>query len=188
MDAGNIKHEMTFVLHYKKDDKAMPTLTEAPSVPLPPRTGPHLALLLTHLLSGSRRQAAWAHHQGSLRPSVIDIVGLRRAILSSECVTLSPSIAGMKIQMQDVLPWLFWAWCFSHRLKLACKNAFKNPLFAAINEMLLCLFYLYKKLPKNTQELAAIRENLKEVFLRDEMHPFAAKEIIGSVTSVEPYT
>lgn len=29
---------------------------------------------------------------------------------------------GMKTRMQEVLPWLFWAWRFSHRLELAWKS------------------------------------------------------------------
>ena len=30
---------------------------------------------------------------------------------------------GMKGQMQSALPWLHWAWCYSHHLELACKDA-----------------------------------------------------------------
>ena len=66
--------------------------------------------------------------------------------------------------MQEVLPWLFWARCFSHRLELACKNAFKSSLFTEINDMLLQLFYLYKNSPKKTKELATIGEELKGHF------------------------
>ena len=71
---------------------------------------------------------------------------------------------GMKAQLQDILPWLFWAWCFSHRLELACKDSFTSALFTEINEMLLRLYYLYSKSPKKTHELALIGEDLKEVF------------------------
>ena len=67
--------------------------------------------------------------------------------------------------MQSTLPWLYWAWCYSHRLELACKDALTSPLFAEINEMLLRLYYLYKKSLKKSQELSAIVEDLKEVFL-----------------------
>ncbi len=27
---------------------------------------------------------------------------------------------GMKGQMQSPVPWLYWAWCYSHLLELAC--------------------------------------------------------------------
>jgi len=37
-------------------------------------------------------------------------------------------------------------------------------LFKGIEEMLLRLYYLYKKSPKKTHELAAIADDLKEVF------------------------
>jgi len=48
-------------------------------------------------------------------------------------------------KVQTLFSWLFWARCFSHRLKLACKDSFSSPLFMDINEILLCLYYLYKK-------------------------------------------
>ena len=67
--------------------------------------------------------------------------------------------------MQSTFPWLFWAWCFSHRLELACKDALTSSLFTEISEMLLCLYYLYSKSPKKSKELVAIGDDLKEVFL-----------------------
>ena len=71
---------------------------------------------------------------------------------------------GLKAKMQKDLPWLHWAWCFSHRLELACKDSFTSPLFVEISDMLLRLYYLYSKSPKKTRELEAIGEELKEVF------------------------
>ena len=56
---------------------------------------------------------------------------------------------GMKAKLQSSSPWLFWSWCFAHRLELACKDAFISPLFQEISEMLLRLYYLYQKSPKN---------------------------------------
>ena len=57
-----------------------------------------------------------------------------------------------------------WAWCYAHRLELACKNALTKKYFKDIKEMLLCLYYLYEKSPKKTRELGEIVEDLKEVF------------------------
>lgn len=71
---------------------------------------------------------------------------------------------GMKAKMQATLPWLHWVWCFSHRLELACKDAFSSPLFTEINEMLLRLYYLYSKSSKKSKDLGTIVEELKEVF------------------------
>ena len=70
----------------------------------------------------------------------------------------------MKVKLQASLPWLFWSWCFAHRLELACKDAFISPLIQEISEMLLRLFYLYQKSPKKSQELTCIVDDLKEVF------------------------
>ena len=38
----------------------------------------------------------------------------------------------------------FWAWCYAHRLELACKDSFTSHLFLDIDDMLLRLYYLYK--------------------------------------------
>ena len=43
--------------------------------------------------------------------------------------------SGMKNKKQEVIPWLSWFWCFSHRLELACKDAFTSSLFSEIDEM-----------------------------------------------------
>ena len=50
---------------------------------------------------------------------------------------------GMKGKMQQELPWLFWGWCYTHRLELACKHSFSSKLFSSISDMLLRLYYLY---------------------------------------------
>ena len=71
---------------------------------------------------------------------------------------------GMKGKMQRQLPWIFWAWCYAHRLELACKDAFCSQLFKDLSEMLLRLYYLYSKSPKKCRELADIVEDLKEIF------------------------
>ena len=70
----------------------------------------------------------------------------------------------MKGKLQKELPWLYWTWCYAHRLELACKDAFSSQLFKDIAEVLLRLYYLYAKSPKKSRELADIVENLKEVW------------------------
>ena len=67
---------------------------------------------------------------------------------------------GMKGKLQKELPWLYWTWCYAHRLELACKDAFSNQLFKDIAEVLLHLYYLYSKPPKKTRELADIVQDL----------------------------
>jgi len=71
---------------------------------------------------------------------------------------------GLRGQMQRALLWLFWSWCYAHRLELACKDAFSSSLFSSIQEMLLRLYYLYKKSPKKSRELESITTDLKQVF------------------------
>ena len=71
---------------------------------------------------------------------------------------------GMKSKLQSIFSWLFWGWCFSHRLELACKDSFTSSLFKEISEMLLRLYYLYKKSPKKSHELEGIVEDLSGIY------------------------
>lgn len=70
----------------------------------------------------------------------------------------------MRGKLQAALPWLYWAWCYTHRLELACKDAFSSHLFHDIDDMLLRLYYLYEKSPKKCRELSDLINDLKEVF------------------------
>ena len=70
----------------------------------------------------------------------------------------------IKERFQKVLPWMFWSWCYAHRLELASKSGLCSRLFRSVEEMLLRLYYLYKKSPKKTRELIAIVGDLQEVF------------------------
>ena len=71
---------------------------------------------------------------------------------------------GMRGKLQAALPWLYWAWCYAHRLELAFKDAFSSRLICDIDDMLLRLYYLYEKSPKKCRELAELINDLKEVF------------------------
>ena len=71
---------------------------------------------------------------------------------------------GMRGKLQAALPWLYWAWCYSHRLELACKDAFSSHLFHDIDDMLFRLYYLYEKSPRKCRELSDLINDLKEVF------------------------
>ena len=42
-------------------------------------------------------------------------------------------------------------WCLAHRLELAIKDALHGTAFDLVDEMLLRLYYLYEKSPKNAQ-------------------------------------
>ena len=47
----------------------------------------------------------------------------------------------MKGKLQDSITWLHWAWCYAHRLELACNDAFSSQLFNDIDDMLLRPYY-----------------------------------------------
>ena len=57
---------------------------------------------------------------------------------------------GMRGIIQSAHPWFVWAWCYVHRLELACKSALTSKLFKDVEKMLL--------------RLGEIVEDLKEVF------------------------
>lgn len=69
--------------------------------------------------------------------------------------------SGLRGCMQRALPGFFGAGV-GHRLQLACKDAFSSSLFSSIEEMLLRLYYRYQKLPKKSQELAMVVDDLKQ--------------------------
>ena len=64
---------------------------------------------------------------------------------------------GMRGKLLAALPWLFWSWCYSHRLELACKNSFVSPLYDSVSDMLLRLYYLYKISPKTITKIEHYR-------------------------------
>ena len=70
--------------------------------------------------------------------------------------------AGLKALIEDKLPWVFWMWCLAHRLELAIKDALKGTFFDHIDEMLLSLYYIYKRSLKKCRELEEMVTCLKE--------------------------
>ena len=63
---------------------------------------------------------------------------------------------GMRGKLTGALPLLYWAWCFNHRLELACKDSFSSNLFRDVDDMLLRVYYLYEKSPKKCRELLTL--------------------------------
>lgn len=162
-DAGNKEQELVLVLFCSKDDEAQEirSCTRYLSVGNPAQSN---AEGLIDCLGGALRRLGIDLHQ---KDTVVKVRG-RPALVGGGTDGASVNIGlhnGMKAQMQSKFPWLFWAWCFSHRLELACKDALTSSLFTEISEMLLRLYYLYSKSPKKSKELVAIGDDLKEVFL-----------------------
>ena len=75
---------------------------------------------------------------------------------------------GLNGLVEQKLPWIFWMWCLAHRLELAIKDALSGTVFDSIDEMLLCLYYLYEKSPKKCIELKSLCADLKECLEFDE--------------------
>lgn len=65
----------------------------------------------------------------------------------------------MRSKLQGALSWLFWGWCYSHRLA-----RIPSLVVYSQNEMLLRLYFLYEKSPKKCHELLDIVDDLKDVF------------------------
>ena len=86
--------------------------------------------------------------------------------------------SGMKEIMQRALPWLFWAWCYAHRLELACKDSFSSILFKEIQDVLLRLYYLYEKSPKKSRELVDIVTDLQD-FQKEVICLYVHKVVVG---------
>ena len=57
---------------------------------------------------------------------------------------------GVTKALKELSPWLIFMWCVAHGLELALKDSFKETFFSSIDDMLLKMFYLYEKSPKNS--------------------------------------
>ena len=160
-DSGKVEDELVVVLHCKQDDivKEIRTCARYLSVVTPNKAD-------TDGLVDCLKEA--------LKRLKIDDVLDKDDVLASKPVLIGGGTDGasvnvgqhnsMRAKLQDALQWMFWAWCYAHRLELASKNGLISKLFKEIEEMLLRLYYLYEKSPKKTRELASIVEDLKEAF------------------------
>ena len=51
--------------------------------------------------------------------------------------------------VEGELQWVFWMSCLAHRQELALKDASRGTVFDLIDDMLIHLYYVYDKSPKN---------------------------------------
>ena len=70
------------------------------------------------------------------------------------------SVLGVKFK--ESAPWISLVHCFNHRLELAVKDTFNNTFLKDIDTMLLKLYYLYRKSPKQLRELKSDSHILKK--------------------------
>ena len=87
----------------------------------------------------------------------------KKKLIGFGCDGTSVNIAdgGLKGYLQQAAPWIEVFWCLAHRLELALKDALNDTLFKSIDEMLLRVYYVYKKSPKKCRELEGVIEELK---------------------------
>ena len=69
---------------------------------------------------------------------------------------------GIKTILQRDNEGLTFSWCVAHSLELALKDAFKGTALDYIEELLLRLYYLYKKSPKKLRQLKQLCELYEE--------------------------
>ena len=68
----------------------------------------------------------------------------------------------VEILLQESNKWLVFGWCVGHRLELSLKDCLKSTSFTDVDDMILHLYYLYKKSPKKLRqlkELVSLYEN-----------------------------
>ena len=59
---------------------------------------------------------------------------------------------GLMGMMKQSLPWLYWSWCYAHRLELACKDAFSSPLYSITRNVTSFVLYL-RKVPQKVKRI-----------------------------------
>ena len=60
---------------------------------------------------------------------------------------------GVKTILLIDCPWLVFGWCMAHRLELALKDALSGTAFKEVDEVILRMYYLYKRSPKKLRQL-----------------------------------
>ena len=162
-DAGNLEDELIVILYCKKDDdkEEMKSCVRYFAVKVPKKAN---ADGLIECLGIALKE--FGIEDILKRASVLGVEG-KPVLIGGGTDGASVNVAeqnGMKGKMQRELPWLYWAWCYAHRLELACKDALSSQLFKEITDMLLRLYYIYSKSPKKSRELSDIVVDLKDVF------------------------
>ena len=157
-DAGNIEDELIVILYCEKDDAAgeIKSCARYFTVDVPKKADANglIACLGTALKNLGVEDVLD-------KASVLSAAAENPIVVGGGTDGASVCIGehnGMKGKLQRAIPWLFWAWCFAHRLELACKNALSSPLLASITEMLLQLYYcafILQGFTRNPQRVAA---------------------------------
>ena len=138
VDAGRVEDELVVILYCKKDDSSdeIRSCTRFFTVQVPSRAD--TAGLIECLGSALKKLGI---DDILDQAKVLGVEG-KPILVGGGTDGASVNISeqnGMRGTMQRALPWLFWAWCYAHRLELACHDSLSSNLFKDIQEMLLML-------------------------------------------------
>ena len=163
VDAGRIEDELVVIMFCKKDDfcEEIQSCSHYLSVEVPTRAD---AAGLIQCLGVALKRLGIDDILDQSK--VLEVKG-KPVLVGGGTDGASVNISeenGMKGIMQRALPWLFWAWCYAHRLELACRDTLSSKLFKEILEMLVKLYYLYEKSAKKSRELVDIVNDLRETY------------------------
>ena len=160
-DAGNVEDQLIVIMSFCKDDTTGEVRSFARYFSIEVPTKADSDGLIACL-------------QQSLQALGVDNLLSKESVLAGKPILIGGGTDGasvnvgeqnrMKGKMQRELPWLFWAWCYAHRLELTYKDSFTSELFNNITDVLLRLYYLYSKSPKKLRKLTDVVSDLKQVF------------------------
>ena len=71
---------------------------------------------------------------------------------------------GIKTLLQQENPWIKFGWCVSHRLDLALKDSLKTTSFDAVDQLIVRIYYLYKRSLEKLRQLKKLAEIYSESF------------------------
>ena len=72
----------------------------------------------------------------------------------------------MLTRLQSSMPWLLKIHCVTHRLELALTDALKGSYYNEIDQLMMHLYYMYRRSAKKWKGLQAVGEALNEHVLK----------------------
>ena len=70
--------------------------------------------------------------------------------------------SGVLTTLQSDMPWLVKIHCVAHRLELALNDSLKESYYCEIDQIMMQLYYMYRRSTKKWKELQAVGEALEE--------------------------
>ena len=119
-DAGKIEDKFIVIMTFCKDDAIGEVKSSARYFSVEEPKKAHAEGLIASL-------------QKALRPLGFDNELNKSSVIEGKTILISGGTDGASVKisghngikgiMKRELPWLFWAWCYAHRLELACKKS-----------------------------------------------------------------